>query len=125
MCTLESTLWEINTKKKLIPGPGGKYKIRVSARADNCKNSKSKCTDEIIFRMTPPPSADFTHFYDHNTDYLGILVENTEDKQPSLGYTYQVYQIINSDDNIIYTSRTKNLSNLNLDRIRDSSETLH
>ncbi|CAG8688012.1 582_t:CDS:2 [Dentiscutata erythropus] len=118
--TLKSTLWEINTEEKSIPGPGGEYKVRVSARADNCKNSEFKYTDEIIFRMTPPLSVEFTHFYDYNIDYLEILVKDTTNQpQPSLGYTYQV---INSDDNVIYTSSTNDIPNLNLDIIRNRSE---
>ncbi|CAG8754868.1 16864_t:CDS:1, partial [Dentiscutata heterogama] len=124
MNTLKNTLWKIDTKEKLIPGLGGKYKVRVSAMANNCKNSESKYADEVIFRMSPPVSVGFTHSYDNNIDYLGISVENTKDQQPSLGYTYQVYQVINKEDNVIYTSPTNDLPNLNLDKIRNSSEDL-
>ncbi|CAG8802360.1 3596_t:CDS:2, partial [Gigaspora rosea] len=48
-----------DSREKLIPGPGGEYKIRVSAKANNLKESVFKYTDKIISRLSPPISVKF------------------------------------------------------------------
>ncbi|CAG8510510.1 16498_t:CDS:2, partial [Racocetra persica] len=108
--------------------PGGECKIRVLAKADSWKDSEFKYADETIQWMLPPVSVKFRYFYDKNdADCLEILIEETKNQQPLLGYTYQV---TNRDHKVIYPLAPnkikpfKKIPYLKLEEIRKNSETL-
>ncbi|CAG8832461.1 7883_t:CDS:2, partial [Gigaspora margarita] len=115
----KNTLWKINTEENLIPGPGGEYKIRVLANATNYRVSDLKYADKVISRLPPPKYLGFRHIYDSNVAYLEIIVEDITDKQPLLGYSYDII----NDNIVIYSLPTDKISinpqNLKLNEIRN------
>ncbi|CAG8793071.1 24924_t:CDS:2, partial [Gigaspora margarita] len=112
----KNTLWTINTDENSIPGPGGKYKIRVLAKAINYRVSELKYADEVISRLPPPKYIEFRCIYDSNIAYL---VEDITDQQPLLGYSYDII----NDNIVIYSLPTDKISinpqSLKLNKIRN------